>query len=250
MGDLRAVYDGLVTDLVGRGFRVIVLDVRGHGDSDAGFADFGDDVTAADVLALLESVGRPAVLVGNSFAGSAAVLAAADRPDLVRGLVLLSPFLRDRSSAAKRAVQRLLFAALLARPWGARFWTRYYAEQLNRGRRPADLDARVAEITAVLRHPERLRALRRLAVQLDHTIVEPRLGAVRAPALIAVGALDPDYADPAAELDWMGRALSAETLLIPEAAHYAHAQRPDLVLPALATFLDGLRDGDDWSARA
>jgi pimeloyl-ACP methyl ester carboxylesterase len=250
MGDLRAVYDGLVADLTAHGFRVIVLDVRGHGDSDTGFRDYGDDVTAADVVALLESVGEPAVLVGNSFAGSAAVLAAADRPDLVRGLVLVSPFLRDRSSAAKRAVQRVLFGAMFARPWGAAFWTRYYAGPLNRGRRPADLDARLAAIAASMREPARLAALRRLAMGLDHTIAEPRLEAVTQPALIAVGALDPDYADPAAELAWMGEALHAETLLVPDAAHYAHAQRPDVVLPEVDRFLGDLRDGDGWRARA
>ena len=245
MGDLRAVYDGLALDLVGSGFRVIVLDVRGHGDSDVTFREYGDDVTAADIVALLESVDEPAVLLGTSFAGSAAVLAAADRPDLVRGLVLISPFLRDRSSAAKRRLQRALLTTMFARPWGAAAWTRYYAGTLNRGRRPADLDARVAAIRASMREPERLAAFRRLATSLDHTIVEPRLAAVTQPALIAVGALDPDYADPAAELTWMGEALRAETLLAPEAAHYAHAQRPDLVLPAIGAFLGRLRGADD-----
>ncbi len=246
MGDLRSVYDGLVTDLVGRGFRVVVTDVRGHGDSDMGFAEQGDAATASDLVALLESLGEPALLIGNSFSGSAAVLAAADRPDLVAGLVLLSPFLREPASAGRLRMNRLLFRLLFARPWGVAFWTRYYAGTLNRGTEPAGLEAHVAEIAAALREPGRLAAFRRLTVQLDHSVVEPRVSAVRAPALIAVGALDPDYADPAAELRWMGERLSAQTLLVPDAAHYAHAQRPDLVLPAIAAFADGIREGASW----
>ncbi|MCU1474932.1 MAG: alpha/beta hydrolase [Amnibacterium sp.] len=246
MGDLRSVYDGLAADLIVHGHRVVTTDVRGHGDSDTSFAEHGDAATAADLVALLESLGQPAVLIGNSFGGSAAVLAAADRPDLVRGLVLLSPFLREPASARRLRINRIVYRLLFARPWGVAFWTRYYAGPLHRGRRPADLDVHVAAITAALREPGRLAAFRQLAVQLDHAVVEPRLDAVHVPALIAVGALDPDYADPAAELAWMGERLAAQTLLVPEAAHYAHTQRPDVVLPAIAAFLDGLRDGAEW----
>jgi pimeloyl-ACP methyl ester carboxylesterase len=248
MGDLRAVYDGLAADLAARGFRVVVTDVRGHGDSDTSFSEHGDLATASDLVALLDALGEPAVLVGNSFGGSAAALAAADRPDLVRGLVLLSPFLRDGASAGRRRAGRMLYRLLFARPWGVAFWTRYYAGPLNAGRRPGDLAARVAAIAASLREPGRLAALRQLAVQLDHTVVEPRLDEVHAPALLVVGALDPDYPDPAVELAWMGERLHAQTVLVPEAAHYAHAQRPDLVLPAVAAFVDRLRDAAGWRA--
>jgi pimeloyl-ACP methyl ester carboxylesterase len=246
MGDLRSVYDGLVADLLGRGFRVVATDVRGHGGSATSFVEHGDVATASDIVALLESLGEPAVLVGNSFAGSAAVLAAAERPDLVRGLVLISPFLREPSSPGRMRINRLLFRLLFARPWGVAFWTRYYAGALSRGTRPDGLDRHVAAIAVALREPGRLAALRHLAVQLDHSVVEPRLAAVRAPALILVGALDPDYADPGAELAWMGDRLAAQTVLVPEAAHYAHTQRPEIVLPAIAAFADGLRDGAEW----
>ena len=246
MGDLRSVYDGLTADIVARGFRVVAMDVRGHGDSDATFSEYGDEPTASDLVALLELLGEPAVLVGNSFGGSAAVIAAAERPDLVRGLVLLSPFLREPASAGRRRLNRALFRLMFARPWGVSAWTRYYAGPLHAGVRPADLDRRVAEIGAAMRRPGRLAAFRSLTLQLDHRVVEPRIAAVRAPALVIVGALDPDYADPAAELARMGERLAARTLLVPEAAHYAHTQRPDLVLPAVAAFAEELRDAAGW----
>src|SRR5206468_10395015 len=148
--------------------------------------------------------------------------------------------------AGRLRVDGVLFRLLFARPWGVAFWTRYYTGTLNRGTRPAALEAHVAEIAASMRESGRLAAFRHLTQQLDHSVVEPRVSAVRAPSLIAVGALDPDYADPAAELRWMGERLTAQTLLVPEAAHYAHTQRPDLVLPAIAAFADGLRQGEGW----
>lgn len=246
MGDLRSSYDGLSADLVARGFRVVVMDVRGHGDSDATFTEYGDEPTASDLVALLELLEAPAVLVGNSFGGSAAVIAAARRPDLVRGLVLLSPFLREPASPRRQRMNRMLYRLMFARPWGVPAWTRYYAGPLHAGARPADLDERVAEIGAAMRRPGRLAAFRSLTLQLDHSVVEPCVAAVRAPALVVVGALDPDYPDPAAELARMGERLGARTLLVPDGAHYAHTQRPDLVLPAVAAFTEELRDGAGW----
>lgn len=250
MGDTRDVYRALAPRLVDAGYRVAVTDVRGHGDSDADFARTGDSATAEDLGALIEELGAPAVLVGNSFAGSAAVIAAAEQPEAVAGLVLLSPFLRESSSPTARAFTRILFRILFARPWGAAMWASYYRGTLNRGHRAPWLDEHVAELRTRLRNPRRLAAFRRLAVGLDHEEVEPFVDRVAAPALIIVGALDPDYSDPAAELRLMGERLGAETLLVPEAAHYAHAQRPDLVDPRIVGFLDGLRSTTAWGARA
>lgn len=250
MGDLRSSYRELVEPLVAAGFRVAVTDVRGHGDADTGFVEHGDEATAGDLLALIEELGGPAVVIGNSFGGSAAVLAASRRPRAVSGLVLLSPFLRERGSRAAAAAGRLLYRALLARPWGAAVWARYYAGPLNAGRHAPWLPEQVAAIRSSFSDPRRLAELRRLAVRLDHSVVEPVLGSVRAPALIIVGALDPDYRDPQAELDWMGERLAGSVELVPEAAHYPHAQRPDVVVPLVVAFAGrlgettGRRDAD------
>ena len=65
-----------------------------------------------------------------------------------------------------------------------------------------------------MREPGRLRSLRDLALSLDHDVVDAAVAAVRAPAIILVGAGDPDYKDPAAELAWMGEQLDAETVLV------------------------------------
>lgn len=236
MGDLRSADTALADALVADGFRVATLELRGHGDSDAGFAELGDPATASDLIALVEELGGPAVLVGTSMSASSALLAAAERPELVRGLVLLSPFVRNAPGPAWP--MRLMFQVLFARPWGAAAWTAYYRSALNKGAAPADHEAHVAEIRAWLRRPGRLAEFRRLTAVLDHAPVAARLGEVRAPALAVIGALDPDYRDPAAELAHIAEVLpGARTLLVDEAAHYPHRQRPDVVLPAVRSFV-------------
>jgi pimeloyl-ACP methyl ester carboxylesterase len=236
MGDLRSADTALAEALVADGFRVATLDLRGHGDSDAGFAELGDPATASDLIALIEQLGGPAVIVGTSMGASSALLAAADRPELVRGLVLLSPFVRNGAGPAW--AMRLMFRALFARPWGVAAWLGYYRSTLNKGAVPADHEAHVAEIGAWLRRPGRLAEFRRLTSVLDHAPVAARIAEVRAPALAIVGALDPDFRDPAAELAHIAEVLpGAQTLLVDDAAHYPHRQRPDVVLPAVRTFV-------------
>jgi pimeloyl-ACP methyl ester carboxylesterase len=88
MGDLRAGYRFLAPALRAAGYRVACTDLRGHGDSDATFTSYGDEETAGDVIALLEELGGPAVVVGNSMGAGSAVLAAAERPDITAGVVL------------------------------------------------------------------------------------------------------------------------------------------------------------------
>jgi len=235
MGDLRSADAQLADALIADGFRVATLDLRGHGDSDAGFADLGDAATASDAAALIEHLGGPAVVVGTSMGASSAVLVAADRPDLVAGLVLLSPFVRNGSGDAR--LMRIMYRILFARPWGAAVWAAYYRGPLNRGIAPADHDAHVAAIRASLRRPGRLAEFRRLTLTLDHQIVADRVGEVTAPALAVIGARDPDYPDPAAELQHVAEVLGARPLLVDDAAHYPHRQRPDLVLPAVRAFV-------------
>src|ERR1700733_12136311 len=65
MGDLRATYRFLAPALRAAGYRVATTDLRGHGDSDSTFTSYGDEETAADVVALIEALGGPAVVVGN-----------------------------------------------------------------------------------------------------------------------------------------------------------------------------------------
>ena len=63
MGDTRDAFGPLAAYLVGRGYRVARIDLRGHGDSTARFNRYGDEAIAEDFLTVIEALGGgPAVL--------------------------------------------------------------------------------------------------------------------------------------------------------------------------------------------
>jgi pimeloyl-ACP methyl ester carboxylesterase len=68
--------------------RLLVPDRRGFGAGPGSYSDYAVDAT--DVISLLGE-GDRAHLVGHSYGGTVAMLAAAARPDLVRSLTLIEP---------------------------------------------------------------------------------------------------------------------------------------------------------------
>ena len=124
MGDLRGEYRFLAPQLVAAGYRVVTMDVRGHGESSTAWADFSVAGVGSDIVALAQALDAgPAIVVGTSMAAGAAVWAAAEAPALFAGLALIGPFVRGETST----LNRLLYAALFARPWGPAAWLRYFS---------------------------------------------------------------------------------------------------------------------------
>jgi pimeloyl-ACP methyl ester carboxylesterase len=69
--------------------RTYAYDLRGHGASTVGEADGTLRQLRDDLLAFLAEVSGPAVCVGFSLGGTVVLSAAAERPDLVTGVVVL-----------------------------------------------------------------------------------------------------------------------------------------------------------------
>jgi pimeloyl-ACP methyl ester carboxylesterase len=239
MGDLRSSYRFLAPALAAAGYRVAVADLRGHGDSDTTFDEYGDEPTADDVVALVEALrtdGQPVAVLGNSMAAGSAVLAAAARPDLLDALVLLGPFVRDpAASPVARWATRAGMRVLMSPVWAAATW-RTYLPRLFAGTKPADLDAHVASVVAALRRPGYAAAFSR-TTRTSHAAAEAALPGVRAATLVVMGTLDPDFPDPAAEARWIAEQVPGEVVLVEEAGHYPHVQRPDAVVPAVLDHL-------------
>jgi len=85
--DLR-IWDHVVADYAGE-FRILRYDLRGHGLSDAPPAPYSIDDHVGDLAALLDAQEiHGAIIVGLSVGGMIAQALAAERPDLVRLLVL------------------------------------------------------------------------------------------------------------------------------------------------------------------
>ncbi|MDQ1597307.1 MAG: hypothetical protein QOI70_731 [Microbacteriaceae bacterium] len=237
MGDLRAAYRFLTPTLVKAGYMVASVDLRGHGDSDASFASYGDVETAADITSLLHKLGAPAVIVGNSMGAGAAVIVAAEKPDLVNGLVLVGPFVRQPASST--AFTRLFLRILMARPWAAAVWTAYLPK-LYAGTRPTDFADYLDTVIAAIKRPGHARAFS-LTTRTDHVRAGESLAAVTSPTLVVMGDADPDFPDPQGEADWISRALGGTTVMIDDAGHYPQSQQPDRTSAAIVRFLSTLR---------
>lgn len=232
MGELRSSYRYNLDALVDAGFRVAAMDLRGHGDSDATFGSYDDVATGTDILALVAELGGPAVVVGNSMGAGAAVWAAAERPDLVAGIALLGPFVRN---APTNPVLSFVFKIAMAGPWAAAVW-HGYLPSLYPGRKPADFAEHRATIRASMREPGHSKAFR-ATTRTSHAPAEARLAEVQGPALVIMGSADPDFQDPAAEADWIVAQLpGAERLLVEGAGHYPQTEAPEAVNPALVEF--------------
>jgi pimeloyl-ACP methyl ester carboxylesterase len=235
MGDLRSVYRFTVPALLDAGYRVATMDLRGHGDSDDGFRRYDDVALATDVLALIDHLGGPAVVVGNSMAAGAAVWAAAEDRAKVTGLALMGPFVRDPQVSK---LMQLMFRLVLVKPWGPATWKAYY-RKFYPGRPPADLAEHQERIRVSLRRGDHWRSFVQTS-RTSHRPAEERLDDVRTPALIVMGEKDPDFPDPTAEARFAAERLRGELLLVPDAGHYPMAEYPELVNPALTRFIDNV----------
>jgi pimeloyl-ACP methyl ester carboxylesterase len=232
MGELRSSYRFVAPALIEAGFRVAAMDLRGHGDSDATFDRYDDVAAGQDALALVDHLGGPAVLVGNSMGAGAAVWAAAERPDAVSSLVLTGPFVHNPKL---NPLMLLAFRAMIFGPWAARMWLAYYPKFYPL-RRPDDLAEYMTRVRENLRRPGSRKAFV-ATTRTSHAPAEQRLDEVAGrPAMVVMGEKDPDFPDAPAEGRWVADRLRAELLLVPGAGHYPHVETPEVVTPAVVRF--------------
>ncbi|HSB56077.1 MAG TPA: alpha/beta fold hydrolase, partial [Gemmatimonadales bacterium] len=210
-------------------FRVLRVDLRGHGRSDvppppytlAGFAD--------DVHALLRELRlAPAHVVGLSLGGMVAQVLALDHPDAVRSLVLADtvstlpaearPVMIERGEAAKRGGMAAITDATLAR------W-------FTPGFMGSDVVARCRQ--RLLSDPVTgWAAAWRAISELD---IESRLPEIRVPTLVITG--EADVASPVARAQAMAARIPGARLeIVPGAPHMAPLERPDVFNAAVLRF--------------
>jgi pimeloyl-ACP methyl ester carboxylesterase len=243
IGDRRQVYRFLAPKLAQAGYRVASPDLRGHGESSMGWASITRTDVAGDLLALTDHLGGPAVIVGHSISGGAATIAAATRPEQVSGIVEINPFTKTqklnvgaflRNARYRRGISLVTGTQLLR---SLSLWMRYL--NVAYPTKPADYADYMAALAAKLREPGRMAEFIK-TFKSTPADAEAQLPNIKCPALVIIGTLDPDFADPQVEGEAIVAAMSAglgTVAMIDGAGHYPHAQRPDQVAALVIGFL-------------
>jgi pimeloyl-ACP methyl ester carboxylesterase len=230
-GDIRSEYRFVVPDLVASGARVVTMDLRGHGDSSPDWPAYGVADTAADLIALLDHLDAgPATVVATSFAPAAALWAAADRPELIGRLVLISAHLE-----AAPAWQSVPLDLALRGPYAGKLWAGQF-RKWHPAAPPADLGEHAAKLAAMMADSRRRKAVRK-TLTAHRNGLAARVARVDVPTLVLMGGADSHFKDPAAE----GMSIATETggkaQVVPDAGHYPHVEFPGQVVAAIADFL-------------
>jgi pimeloyl-ACP methyl ester carboxylesterase len=255
IGDRRQAYRFLAPMLAQAGYRVANADLRGHGESSMDWAHITRTDIAGDLLALIGHLGGPAVIVGHSISGGAATIAAATQPEQVSGIVEINPFTKTprlnlgallRIRRYRRCVFLMTGTQLFR---SLRLWMRYL--NLAYPAKPADYAGYMSALAAKLREPGRMAEfMKSLNSPADAGAQLPN---VRRPALLIMGTLDPDFADPQAEGDAVVAAMPpgvGTVAMVDGAGHYPHAQSPDAVAELVIPFLKEQRAGTPGFASA
>jgi 3-oxoadipate enol-lactonase len=218
-------------------YRVISIDLRGHGRSDPAHGPATMDLFADDVVALLDRLGIGATNVAGLSMGGYIVMALLRRhPDRVRSIMLLATKAPGDTEAGKQARDEMI---ALAQSEGAGA----VAEKML----PKMLTASTREGNSELVGFAR--------AMMAGTSVEGIVGALHAlrerpdsratlqgltlPALVLVGA--EDELTPPSEATAMGDAMpNARLEIIPDASHLLNMEQPEPVNRAMLEFLDRL----------
>lgn len=234
IGDLRSEYRFVREPLAAAGYRVVTMDLRGHGASDATFSRYDGEHIGQDIIALLNHLDAgPATIMGCSIAAGAAVYAAAEAPLRVASIVLLGGFTRGPDLSWPT---RLMVQVVMGGPWRIAAWMAMY-DTLFPLAKPADHDEHRAAMRANFSETARSVAVGQM-MRSNHHHAEARYDRVRCPSLFVMGTADPDFPDPKAEAEEVAAALGGTTGFVEGAGHYPHVEAPDVVLELVLPFLE------------
>ncbi|MFP5332674.1 MAG: alpha/beta fold hydrolase [Acidimicrobiia bacterium] len=234
-GDVRSEYRFLAATLAADGYRIVTADLPGHGDSPLA-SEYTVESTGRALVDLVDILDAgPAVVVACSFAPTAAVWAATIRPELIAGIVALSPHF-DADESTKGRMMNLAIRGMLRGPWAGGLWAKLYAAWYKTNP-PSDLETEIERMRVMLADPARRKAVRdTLTAARDGVAAQMERLAV--PTLTVFGSADDHFADPVAEAAEVAGRLGGEHLVVKGAGHYPHVEQPQVVADAIRSFLD------------
>ena len=211
---------------------LILWDMRGHGRSDypEDPAAYSEDLTVADMAALLDKVGAAQAIIGGlSLGGYMSLAFYRAHPQRVDALLIIDTGPGFKKDEAREAWNKR------AHDTGDRFEREGLEALKSATRERSTVTHRDASGLA--------RAARGMLTQRDAGVIE-LLPHIRVPALVLVGADDAPFL---AASDYMAAKIpGAKKVVIPAAGHAVNIDQPQAFIDAVMPFLDAL---DVTSAR-
>jgi pimeloyl-ACP methyl ester carboxylesterase len=222
-------------------YRVVRYDMRGYGKSetvDGEFSHMGDLVAVLDAL----EVHEPVVIMGCSMGGGLAMDFALTHPSRVKALIMVgsgpSGLELDVPASAKFAEVEKAFEVGdldLVSELETQIWFD------GTGRTPEQVDQTMRTLLYDMNRQALAHEVKQLGKRLSNTQVPAfdRLGDLKLPVLIIVGAHDTPYILAAAEY-MIEKLPSARMVRVEDAAHLPNMDHPDEFQAAVTNFLENL----------
>ncbi len=222
-------------DALGRRFRVVACDVRGHGRSGAGDGQYTYRMFVDDLVALLDHLRiERTVLCGLSMGGSIALRTIELHPERVRALVLCDTHSAPDSNHAK-------------------YWREQAIEEIKRNGLKVFADEFLRKVfrpATFLSTPEIIEAVRStilatspaavcgaLLAQAGRTDTTPALSGINVPVLLLAGEEDA-LTPPSVMLSMQEKIPRSELRIIPDAGHVSNLENPTVFNNYLEEFLN------------
>jgi pimeloyl-ACP methyl ester carboxylesterase len=231
------IWDPTYNALVAAGFRVLRYDYYGRGFSDRPDIPFTQELYVRQLGELLDAVHiiGPFDLAGLSFGGAVITSIAAKYPERVRSLIYMDPAFRTPES----------LTALESSPWAWNVMTAIFEER-------SWADGQLGDFLHPERFPDwperyrvqlRYRGFRRARlsdlrsnVHADQREELQAVGRHPRPVLVVWGKQDPNVPFELSA-SFMAVVPDARLLAVEQAGHLPHWEQPDIVQPAILSFL-------------
>lgn len=225
-------------DALAERYRVITLDHRGYGMSEAPYVPNEIAVYAQDALAVMDELGvGQAIIGGHSMGGPIAFEMYQRAPDRFRGMILI-----DTIAAPASTIEAALWRGFAdeARQNGiGSTYVNFLMKNMHSGDTRVNQPELVDHLTGVIMAASVDAAIggaQALATRPDYTAL---LGQIRVPTLVYVGVEDTVY--PVAISQMMSQAIpTAELATIPDAAHAAIFEAPERSNQAILDWAAGI----------
>ena len=216
-------------------YRVVALDLRGHGRSDKPPGPYSCPLFAKDIAALVMSLEiGPVHVVGLSLGGFVACQLVVDHPELVRTLTMINsvPGLpRDRFRDRLRIASTLALRRFIVRRFGMRALGRFLSTKLF-----PRTDQKVLRQEFIERWAENDReAYLSSLASVSEWSLENQLDAIRCPTCLMSG--EHDFFPLELKQTYAARLSDAQLVMIPDSGHFTPMDEPKRFNAALMAFL-------------